>query len=60
MVTDGAERERWSAVAAGWAELWGGFAAAYGRLYFMAEDGLYALGDKTKPFPARPPWPRSC
>ncbi len=35
-------------------ELWGGFAAAYGRLYFMAEDGLYALGDKAKPFPARP------
>ena len=33
-------------------ELWGGFAAAYGRLYFMAEDGLYALGDKAKPFPA--------
>jgi outer membrane protein assembly factor BamB len=33
-------------------ELWGGFAAAYGRLYFMAEDGVYALGDKTKPFPA--------
>ena len=36
-------------------ELWGGFAAAYGRLYFMAEDGLYALGDKTKPFPAPAP-----
>jgi outer membrane protein assembly factor BamB len=35
-------------------ELWGGFAAAYGRLYLMAEDGLYALGDKAKPFPARP------
>lgn len=33
-------------------ELWGGFAAAYGRLYFMAEDGLYCLGDKSKPFPA--------
>ena len=32
-------------------ELWGGFAAAYGRLYFMAEDGVYALGDKAKPFP---------
>jgi outer membrane protein assembly factor BamB len=32
-------------------ELWGGFAAAYGRLYFMAEDGLYCLGSKTKPFP---------
>ena len=35
-------------------ELWGGFAAAYGRLYFMAEDGVYALGDKAKTFPARP------
>ena len=35
-------------------ELWGGFAAAYGRLYFMAEDGVYALGDKAKPFPALP------
>jgi outer membrane protein assembly factor BamB len=35
-------------------ELWGGFAAAYGRLYFMAEDGLYALGDKSKPFPSLP------
>lgn len=35
-------------------ELWGGFAAAYGRLYFMAEDGLYAIGDKTKPY-AGPP-----
>lgn len=32
-------------------ELWGGFAAAYGRLYFMAEDGLYSLGNKSKPFP---------
>jgi outer membrane protein assembly factor BamB len=31
-------------------ELWGGFAAAYGRLYFMAEDGLYCLGDKAKPY----------
>jgi outer membrane protein assembly factor BamB len=40
-------------------ELWGGFAAAYGRLYFMAEDGLYALGDKAKPFPARPAAPRA-
>jgi outer membrane protein assembly factor BamB len=31
-------------------ELWGGFAAAYGRLYLMSEDGLYCLGDKTKPY----------
>jgi outer membrane protein assembly factor BamB len=36
------------------AELWGGLAAAYGRLYFMAEDGLYAIGDKAKPFPVLP------
>jgi outer membrane protein assembly factor BamB len=36
-------------------ELWGGLAAAYGRLYFMAEDGLYCLGDKAKPFPASAP-----
>ena len=33
-------------------ELWGGVAAAYGRLYFMAEDGLYCVGNKTRPFPA--------
>jgi hypothetical protein len=35
-------------------ELWGSMAAAYGRLYFMAEDGLYCLGTKGKPFPAIP------
>jgi outer membrane protein assembly factor BamB len=36
-------------------EIWGSFAVAYGRLYFMAEDGLYCLGDKKAPFkePAR-------
>ena len=33
-------------------ELWGGVAAAYGRLYFVAEDGLYCLGSRAKPFPA--------
>jgi outer membrane protein assembly factor BamB len=31
-------------------EIWGSFAVAYGRLYFMAEDGLYCLGDKKAPF----------
>lgn len=31
-------------------ELWGQFAAAYGRLYFMAEDGLYCLGDPKTPY----------
>jgi len=33
-------------------EVWGSVVAAYGRLYFMAEDGLYCVGDKAKPFPA--------
>ena len=31
-------------------EIWGSFAVAYGRLYFMAEDGLYCLGDKKAAF----------
>jgi len=31
-------------------EIWGSFAPAYGRLYFMAEDGLYCLGDKKAAF----------
>lgn len=30
------------------AEIYGSFAVAYGRLYFTTEEGLYALGDKTK------------
>ena len=35
-------------------EIWGSFAAAYGRLYLAAEDGLYCLGDKKAPFRAPP------
>ncbi len=31
-------------------EIWGSVAPAYGRLYFMAEDGLYCLGDKKAAF----------
>jgi outer membrane protein assembly factor BamB len=31
-------------------EIWGQFAAAYGRLYLMAEDGLYCLGDPKTPY----------
>src|SRR6185503_2665806 len=27
-------------------EIWGSFAVAYGRLYLLAEDGLYCIGDK--------------
>ena len=31
-------------------EIFGSFAIAYGRAYFMAEDGLYCLGDKKARF----------
>ena len=31
-------------------EIWGSVAPAYGRLYFMAEDGLYCLGEKKAAF----------
>lgn len=31
-------------------EIWGSIAAAYGRVYFMAEDGIYCLGDKKAPY----------
>ena len=30
----------------------GSFAPAYGRLYFTAESGIYALGDSSTPFRA--------
>jgi len=33
-----------------YAELYGSPAVAYGRVYFTSESGLYALGDKAKPF----------
>jgi len=33
-----------------YAEFYGSVAAAYGRLYFAAESGLYCVGDKSKPF----------
>jgi outer membrane protein assembly factor BamB len=42
-------------------ELWGSIAAAYGRIYFMAEDGVYCLGDARTPYtgpaPGRGPAP---
>jgi outer membrane protein assembly factor BamB len=42
------------------AEIWGSVAIAYGRLYLVAEDGLYCIGRKDAPFaakasPAEPP-----
>ena len=34
------------------AEIYGSFAPAYGRLYFTAESGIYAIGDADEPFRA--------
>jgi len=34
------------------AEIWGGVAVAYGRIYFTTEEGLYCLGKKGAPFKA--------
>jgi outer membrane protein assembly factor BamB len=41
------------------AEIWGSVAVAYGRLYLVAEDGLYCIGRKDAPFAAKasPPEP---
>jgi outer membrane protein assembly factor BamB len=41
------------------AEVWGSVAIAYGRLYLVAEDGLYCIGRKGAPFSAKagPPEP---
>jgi len=36
-----------------YAEIYGSFAPAYGRLYFTAESGIYCLGDRNQPFEAR-------
>ena len=36
-----------------YAEIYGSFAPAYGRLYFTAESGIYCIGDPTAPFEAR-------
>jgi outer membrane protein assembly factor BamB len=35
------------------AEIWGSVAVAYGRLYLVAEDGLYCIGRKDAPFKAQ-------
>jgi hypothetical protein len=40
-------------------EIWGSFAIAYGRVYFLAEDGLYCLGDKKAPYRGPAPTARS-
>ena len=36
------------------AEIYGSPAIAYGRVYFTTEEGLYCLGDRTKPFRVAP------
>ena len=37
-----------------YAEIYGSFAVAYGRLYFTSEEGIYCLGDKSAAFSAEP------
>ena len=37
-----------------YAEIYGSFAVAYGRLYFTSEEGIYCLGDKGAAFSAEP------
>ncbi len=37
-----------------YAEIYGSFAPAYGRLYVTAESGVYAIGDPDAPFAANP------
>ena len=37
-----------------YAEIFGSIAVAYGRLYFTTEEGVYCLGDKSKPFSTGP------
>ena len=41
-----------------YAEIYGSFAPAYGRLYFTAESGIYAIGDSSRPFMADAGAPR--
>ena len=36
-----------------YAEIYGSFAPAYGRLYFTAESGIYCIGDPGAPFEVR-------
>ena len=36
-----------------YAEIYGSFAPAYGRLYFTAESGIYCIGDPSAPFEPR-------
>ena len=36
-----------------YAEIYGSFAPAYGRLYLTAESGIYCIGDPSAPFEAR-------
>jgi outer membrane protein assembly factor BamB len=40
------------------AEIYGSPAVAYGRVYFTTEEGLYCLGDKSKPFKRSAPGPK--
>lgn len=35
-----------------YAEIYGSVAIGYGRIYFTTEEGIYSIGDKSKPFKA--------
>lgn len=41
-----------------YAEIYGSPAVAYGRVYFVTEEGIYCLGDPEKTFQAQPSPPR--
>jgi hypothetical protein len=41
------------------AEVWGSVAIAYGRLYLVAEDGLYCIGPKGAPFAVKASQPEA-
>lgn len=44
------DREELTVESGRYAEIYGSFAPAYGRLYLTAESGIYAIGDPSTPF----------
>lgn len=41
-----------------YAEIYGSVAVGYGRVYFTTEEGVYSVGDKSRPFEAKVDGPR--
>jgi len=55
---DGAEtldREHLTMPEGRYAEIYGSVAVGYGRVYFTTEEGIYCLGESSRPFPAAAP-----